>query len=104
MTINANIDMHDYDAWRRHIEEESDRIEKEYDRIMKENEKIRKEIDKEYDRIMKEADNINNSVDYMMLVDQQNYMIAENRHMIECQQNIVNQQNLLMINILHHGF
>lgn len=119
----ATIDMHDFDAWSKHID-------KEFDRIMAEYEKTKKEIEESNAKDSNSNEIDNGMFDHMMLVDQQNnlamqqlvdqqhHMIDEDRRiteqnnffmdqqniMIECNQNFVNQQNLMMINMLHHGF
>ena len=125
--MNANeiaaIDMHDFDAWSKHIDEE-------FDHIMAEYEKTKKEIEESNAKDSNSNEIDNGMFDHMMLVDQQNnlamqqlvdqqhHMIDEDRRiteqnnffmdqqniMIECNQNFVNQQNLMMINMLHHGF
>ena len=122
----ATIDMHDFDAWSKHIDEE-------FDRIMAEYEKTKKEIEESNAKDSNSNEIDNGMFDHMMLVDQQNnlamqqlvdqqhHMIDEDRRiteqnnffmdqqnimieLIECSQNFVNQQNLIMINMLHHRF
>ena len=109
--MNANetaaIDMHDFDAWSKHIDEE-------FDRIMAEYEKTKKEIEESNAKDSNEIDN--GMFDHMMLVDQQNnlamqqlvdqqhHMIDEDRRITEQNNFFMDQQNIMMINMLHHGF
>ena len=123
MMDTNNIDMFDFDAWNKHVNEEFDRIMAEYD-------KAKKEIEEEDGSAANGIDNDKAMLDHMMLADQQNRMFEEeNRRIAEqnfaMQQQIdqqsynmfeesrriteqndfaVAQQNAMAINMLHHGF
>ena len=98
MMNTNNVDMFDFDAWNKHVN-------KEFDRIMAEYYKAKKEIEEKEDSIATdEIDNGKAMLDHMMLADQQNRMIDEDRRITEQNNFFMDQQNLMMINMLHHGF
>ena len=96
MMDTNNIDMFDFDAWNKHVNEEFDRIMAEYD-------KAKKEIEEEDSSAANGIDNGKAMLDHMMLADQQNRMFEENRRITE-QNDFAMQQNAMVINMLHHGF
>lgn len=122
MMDTNNIDMFDFDAWNKHVNEEFNRIMQEYD-------KVKKEIEEEGSSAANGTDNGKVMLDHMMLADQQNRMFEEeNRRIAEQnfamqqqidqqsynmfeesriiteQNDFAMQQNVMAINMLHHGF
>lgn len=119
----AAIDMYDFDAWSKHVNEEFNRIMQEYD-------KVKKEIEEEGSSVANGIGNGKVMLDHMMLTDQQNRMFEEENRRITEQNNLAiqqqidqqsynmfeenrriagqndfaTQQNAMVINMLHHGF
>ena len=96
MDIN-NIDMFDFDAWNTHVNEE-------FNRIMQEYAKVKKEIEEEGSSADNGIDNGKVMLDHMMLADQQNRMFEESRRIAEQNYFAMQQQNAMVINMLHHEF
>lgn len=123
MMDTNNIDMFDFDAWNKHVNEEFNRIMQEYD-------KVKKEIEEESSSAANGIDNGKVMLDHMMLADQQNRMFEEESRRITEQNNLAMQQqidqqsynmfeenrriaeqndfamqqNAMVIDMLHHGF
>ena len=97
MMDTNNIDMFDFDAWNKHVNEEFNRIMQEYD-------KVKKEIEEEGSNADKGIDNGKVMLDHMMLADQQNRMFEEHRRITEQNYFAMQQQNAMVINMLHHEF
>lgn len=97
MMDTNNIDMFDFDAWNKHVNEEFNRIMQEYD-------KVKKEIEEEGSSAANGIDNGKVMLDHMMLADQQNRMFEESRRITEQNYFAMQQQNEMVINMLHHGF
>ena len=97
MMDTNNIDMFDFDAWNKHVNEEFNRIMQEYD-------KVKKEIEEEGSSADNVIDNGKVMLDHMMLADQQNRMFEEHRRINEQNYFAMQQQNEMVINMLHYGF
>ena len=97
MMDTNNIDMFDFDAWNKHVNEEFNRIMQEYD-------KVKKEIEEEGSSAANGIDNGKVMLDHMMLADQQKRMVEEHRRINEQNYFAMQQQNAMVINMLHHEF
>ena len=97
MMDTNNICTIEFEAWNKHVKEE-------FNRIMQEYEKVKKEIEEEGSSADKGIDNGKVMLDHMMLADQQNRMFEEHRRITEQNYFAMQQQNEMVINMLHYGF